>query len=525
LTPCQTGSRPDAAVPDSQLLQLTSKHAQGCRGFSDDLLLSPATAYLPHRFVLPPPITTIQAGNADPFSSTAVPLTSNHAKILQFAVDLRTRLVWPTEMALRRNHGPLHDANIASHAFCLRSPATMYGLLAYSYSWLSRLSPELAPTYRQAADKHLSLAVKELTTLLESDRDSEDLKGMLQATVYLACVESHRSSYENTMIHLNATKRILHLIGGIQALHWVYQEALINVFLTFAGNITEPSSLNPDEWDPGHLSLQNWWQRRKDWHIPPTSSLQHSSLNADRLLTISCDSNALYRILSALRELVVIEGLKLKQAKNSSPDVNLMFRWSLRRRYAVRAHILQYWYDHVQRDKVSYRVAIINPHVLEVKHSSPQICVCWATRLFELALLEQIPPSTGKWVRQVEAVHATLLKCVKNVLTSDGLGSDRFCISLDFLWICSVGACFEHKYLVQTTVSEAKCGFQDPEDPEEVFDLPGSDRRWFSSAFTMCSGRFKSLDFSCLVDVLAETYVYSKISQEGILEGLFGKSL
>ena len=455
-------------------------------------------------------VPAIGKGSSDPFNATALPLTPEYAELLRFAADFSTKLVWPTEASLRKSQGPLLEANIASYRACFSTTATMHGLFAYSWSWLARLNPELAPTYRQRADKHFSDAVGELQGLLASNQSVEVMKAMVQATVYLACVESHRSHFENTMMHLNASKRMLDLVGGLLGLHWVNQEAIISVFVTFAGNTRTRPALHPDEWDPGSLAKQKWWQRRQMRHLLLKSS---SSTPTDCNLVAPVDrprlSDTLSSILAALRELVTIEALKLQQAKDPLPDVNLMFRWSVRRRYAVRGRILLYWCDLTESMSAVDPPTTINPHTANVKQSSIEICLCWAARLFELALLEELPLSTGTWIRQVHAVHATLLECVRELEICGELEIPEPDSCSDLLWVYSIGACVEQRYLARKETER---------DGLDDFDLRGANATWFLTRFTTLADELRLDTVEDISAMLARSYVYSPTAQGIILK-------
>ena len=460
----------------------------------------------------PSPLIPIQKGNSDPFNATALPLTPEYAELLRFAADFRTKLVWPTEATLRKSHGPLLESNVASYQACLSTTATMHGLFAYSWSWLARLNPELAPTYRKKADKHSNDAVKELQGLLASNQDVGTLQAMLQATIYLACVESHRSNFDNTMTHLNASKRILDLVGGLRALHWVHQEAIINVFITFAGNTRSRPALHPNEWDPGSLKLQRWWQRRqRRGLLRPSSTALTLHVDAAQREEVH-SSSPISSIFVALRELVIVQNLKIQYAKDDSPEVNLMFRWSLRRRYAIRGHILLYWCDLTDGTNAVDPPTTINPHITTVKRASIEICMCLATKLFELALLEEMPSSTGKWVRQVLAVHAMLLKCVMGLDTGSGAEETESQIWFDLFWMYSVGASVEQKYLAASENTERE-GLKD-------FDLQAENGRWFSMMFATLARNLKRDRFQDVSALLAHLFVYSEAAQDSIVKDL-----
>jgi hypothetical protein len=429
-------------------------------------------------------------------------LTSENAGLLRFVNEWRVGLVWPSEANLRRDRGPLQAANWASHKDTISQAASMHAMFAYAWSWKGRLDPRRASFYQQRATEHTIQGVQALQRLITSVPPPALLLPALEATVYFQCVEMHRGSLANVLAHASASKRILDIMGGLKTLPWVYQETVINVFSHLAGNVRMRPSIHPREWDPGPLDRQAWKNNYPQAIDNMTTSLG-ASLEADEPISV------LEGILRDIRELVAVEEVKLAQASTESEDVDQIYRWTYRRRYAIRAYALQHWCDLTEPTNAVGPTTVPSPSVTTVYHSSLEISLCCAIRLFELGIVEVCGLKVGAWVRHIHAVQGMLLGCllaldrdIEDMDTTDQAAPDM-------LWIYSVGAAVEEEYIRYADKAAL-----------EPFGLD-KHPRWFSLRFAVAARRLGFEDFEQVIALFKRRYVYSTRTQDKNMRRVF----
>lgn len=444
----------------------------------------------------PAPTTILQKGNSEPFSATAIPLTPETVDFFYFVKVWRQKIIWPSETKIRGSRGPLEAANWASHRETISEPSSMHSLLAYGWSWRALLEPDRAALYKEKATQHSIRGIHDLRLFISSNPPAEHLGPALEATMYLGCFEAHRDNMPNVILHRSASKRIIDLMGGLNALSWYHQEIVIHAFSHLNGCTKAHPLVLPQEIDPGSLALQPWAKEYLK----------------DRDLTIAAESigkSTLDRLLADLRELIAVEDVKVKFATRRSKEVDQIFRWAHRRRYAIRSQHLQYWSDLTERTSAVEPVNTFSLKASEVYYSSLEICLCCAVKLFELVVLEVSLAATFMGIRHCYAVQSVLLRCLQKLGWSIEDISVEDHRAFDLLWIYSVGAFAEEQYLQLSDNADIV-----------PFALDGK-TRWFSRRFAAAAQRLKFETFDQVVTFFEQSYAYCARMEEASLSRVF----
>ena len=428
---------------------------------------------------------------------------------------------WPSEIALRHNHGALTAQSLKQMPSFISDKSANHAIIAHAYySSSSRLRIRGQP-YEEPlilGEKHKFQGLRALQVSIEEQRKSGDplqLKRIFTSCCWLAAAEMLSGNIHAAFVHLKASKQILDTMGGWSAIGRMEKEILLGAVVNLAAASRSRPVMEVGDFDPGPWRERQW---RPELIKSPSlyQDLRAAFPETPPIPTpvITYVSPRLRAIFNDLNEILAVEDLKFKWATSKVFGTTQIFRWSHARKVSIRARALHYWCDlneSAKRDgtpvltlHVPVRIGMALPSPLALNY---EFALCAAMRTFDRCIFEEHYQPAGVF-RESKRYHMELSAVMEAIrpaaddfshVTNDHL--------YDVLWIYSVGAYVEDV-------------FMRPELRRKDDPVPHQDR-FFSMRFSYLVAT--SLEFSSFEDVtklLRVNYLYYPRLQDASLRKL-----
>jgi hypothetical protein len=409
-----------------------------------------AVPVVPRAFSLvPKAIARMICGKSDPFDATLVPRDTVEHWLLQQSRQGVVMVMWPAEVAIRKNKAALVRETWEMFRPTLNDDATNHAQVAQAYYFTAR---RLHPTSEfriqsiRNAEKHKWAALQAIQDHLEahcqSPQDQKILRNIFQASVFLACCERSCRNWAGCAMHLRAMEKIVGLCGGWQSFTSIQQELVMGSALILASFTRSRPAIDLEALDPG------------PWHTPTTPdslASQYSPWSMLRTLSNTSSpqsattSTRLSILFDELRELLEVEDLKLQLAASTSDVAVRVFRWTHLRKLTIRGRLFHYWCDLVdEAEREGDMTVTAMASVLPVTY---EFALLLAVHMFQRAVFDDhyvpgnVYPEAERYYQELVSVMVVLRP------VSEDLTNIRDEHSLDALWIYSVGAYVEDKFL------------------------------------------------------------------------------
>jgi hypothetical protein len=464
---------------------------------------------------------TIHRGNSDPFNSTIVPLKPQQFVLLDMARLACQSFVWGSEVNTRLYHQELSSDLVRSFGTVYDSPALTFSNLALGYLTLGAYQGGLVVDNLTLVKSFKGLALKSLRELVAKSNSTvlprHELLAIKDASQMLATVEYFLKDYDTSRIHVVAAQRIVRMLGGLQTLSGHELELIARVIVGQASlNSTRPT-VDPDEWDPGPWSSMSRSANSLSEHKCEDLGAILPALCAECSLLSTKDVDGageyrpstacamLKRLLEDMRELAMIEDVKVTQSQSNLPTPDerdhlfRLLRWSNLRTSALRGRCLQHWCD--ISESLSASAAPISGST-EKLHDTFDLAMCLALRLLDKCIFQE--PYLADRFRESPLFYD---KLYENVLLKieppfGQLGEAVDMRRFDMLWIYSVGAYTEQAYLKDNR----RGAFREHD--------------YFSTRIGPLAAQLGFMDFEDLAGFLQQQYVYCPRLQDVILQQL-----
>ncbi|OCT50397.1 hypothetical protein CLCR_06888 [Cladophialophora carrionii] len=460
-------------------------------------------------------------GNTDPFNSTVVPVSALEHLLLQQARAQSMQNTWPSEIALRHNHGALTAESLKKMPPFISDKASSHAIIAHAYYSSGSRQRIRGHPYEEslaAGEKHKFQALRSLQESIDEQRRTGDpirLKRIYEACCWLAAAEMPNGNIHAAVVHLAASKRIIDTMGGWSAIGRMEKEILLGAVVNLAAGLRARPVMEIGDFDPGPWRARQWSPELKDFstlyeglklafpEMPSVPSPKPTSVTP-RLRAIFND----------MKELLAIEDLKFKYATSKTSGATQIFRWSHARKVSLRARTLHYWCDLNEAAKregtptltlrVPVRVGMTLPSPLALNY---EFALCAAMRTFDRCIFEEHYQPAGVF-RESKRYHMELTAVMEAIRpAADDFSLVRDDHTYDVLWIYSVGAYVEDV-------------FMRPELERKGDPVPSQDR-FFSMRFSYLVAT--NLEFGTFEDVtklLRENYLYYPRLQDASLRKL-----
>ncbi|KIW70698.1 hypothetical protein PV04_02943 [Phialophora macrospora] len=460
-------------------------------------------------------------GNTDPFNSTVVPVSALEHLLLQQARAQSMQNTWPSEIALRHNHGALTAESLKKMPPFISDKASSHAIIAHAYYSSGSRQRIRGQPYEQslvAGEKHKFQALRSLQESIEEQRRTGDpirLKRIYEACCWLSATEMLSGNINAAVVHLTASKKIIDAMGGWSVIGRMEKEILLGAVVNLAAGLRARPVMDIGDFDPGPWRARQWSPELKNF------SPLYDDLRLAFPKTLSLPSPKpthvtpkLRAIFDDMKELLAVEDLKFKYATSKASGATQMFRWSHARKVSLRSRTLHYWCDLNEAAKregtpiltlsVPGRVGMATPSSLALNY---EFALCVAMRMFDRCIFEEHYQPAGVF-RESKRYHMELAAVIEAIRP----GTDDFSLVLDnhtydVLWIYSVGAYVEDV-------------FMRPQLERNGDPVPHQDR-FFSMRFSYLVAT--NLEFGSFEDVtklLRENYLYYPRLQDASLRKL-----
>ena len=463
----------------------------------------------------------IYKGNSDPFNTTIVPVSALEHLLLQQARAQSMQNTWPSEIALRHNHGALTAESLKKMPPFISDKASSHAIIAHAYFSSGSRQRIRGQPYEQSlayGEKHKFQGLRSLQELIEEQGRTGDalkLKRIFTSCCWLAAAEMLSGNIRAAVVHLTASKKILDVMGGWSAIGLMEKEILLGAVVNLAAGLRSRPVMDIGNFDPGPWRTRQWSpaQRtspslsadlRTAFPMMPPNTLPITTKVAPRLRAIIDD----------LKELLAVEDLKFEYAASKVVGTTQIFRWSHARKVSIRARGLHYWCDLNEAAKregapililnVPVRVGLALPSPLTLTY---EFALCVAMRTFDRCIFEEHYQPAGVF-RESKRYHmelAAVMEAIRPAADDFSLVPNDY--GHDVLWIYSVGAYLEDVFM--------RPELRRKEDP-----VPNEDR-FFSIRFSYLVAT--NLEFGRFEDVtklLQENYLYYPRLQDASLRKL-----
>ncbi|KIX95057.1 uncharacterized protein Z520_09367 [Fonsecaea multimorphosa CBS 102226] len=467
--------------------------------------------------VVPQSSIPIFKGNTDPFNTTVIPVSALEHLLLQQARAQSMLNTWPSEIALRHNHGALTAESLKKMPAFVSDKASSHAIISHAYySSGSRLRVRGQPFEQTLvhAEKHKFQALRELQKSVESQSQAGDtakLWKIFSSCCWLGAAEMLSGNIHAAIVHLTASKKIVDSLGGWSVVGRMEKEVLLGAVVLLATAIRSRPVLDIGDFDPGPWRSHNWATKLKD-----SPALLQDVENAfpetapPAISGPTTVSPTLRAIFADIRELLAIEELKFKYATSKSPGASEIFRWSHARKVAVRARSLHYWCDLLEAAKKDGKpmTTIYAPGSVPSQVAFDfEVALCLAMRCFDRCIFEEHYQPGGVY-REAKRYHAEMTAVMEALRPAaedfSVVPSDH---TQDLLWIYSIGSYVEDVFM-RPELSKK----EDPVLPQ---------RRFFSTRFSYLVAA--NLEFGSFDDVttfLMDNYLYYPRLQDDSLRKL-----
>ncbi|KAJ9602256.1 hypothetical protein H2200_013111 [Cladophialophora chaetospira] len=441
-------------------------------------------------------------GNSDPFGCAAIPMTALDYAVMDTSFLAWLGIIWPSEIHLRGNEASLAIGFRKYMPSVLDHAGTAHGILSEAFSRRAReykargLPCESA--LRQSL-KHRVQAIRITRELVEKIRsgacDDKDLDDIRRTSAALGAAEIASSNFHVAQTHYAAAAAVMDIRGGCKTLSSVELDGFILPVVASAWFARVRPALDFTQWDPGAFSdletrvpqsLRTAFKRR-----PPHPQSRISTMGP-KMGLIMCQT----------RELLDAEELKFVLATSNSESATDLFRWSHRRKLAVRARNLHHWCD------LKEATANLSPSLDSI--------LCLAVRCFEHSIFEEYYLSNNLLLRPSRTLLAELTISVRVFTSPLCRDSDAKIVDdkrrFDMLWIYSVGAYIENHLLELGRLPRA-VGHTESQEGESC-------AQFFGLRFRILARALKFRRFEDLTTLLSQEYLYCARLQEGILRKL-----
>ncbi|KIW27623.1 uncharacterized protein PV07_07348 [Cladophialophora immunda] len=456
-------------------------------------------------------------GNTDPFNATVIPVSALEHLLLQQARAQSMLNTWPSEIALRHNHGVLTAESLKKMPAFITDKASSHAIISHAYYSSGSRQRNRGQPYEQTlvrAEKHKFQALRSLQESLESQQQTGDtakLWKIFSSCCWLGAAEMLSGNIHAAIVHLSASKKIVDSLGGWSVIGRMEKEILLGAVVNLAAALRSRPVMDIGDFDPGPWSSHIWTTDVED------SPALHADLKIAFPETVpsasaspTAVSPTLKAIFADIRELLAIEELKFKYATSKSSSATEIFRWSHARKIAVRARSLHYWCDLIEAAKKDGKdmTTIYAPGTLPSPVAFTfEVALCLAMRCFDRCIFEEHYQPGGVF-RESKRYHTEMtavMEALRPAAEDFSLGPSVR--TRDVLWIYSVGAYVEDVFM--------RPELERKEDP-----VP-SQRRFFSTRFSYLVAA--NLEFGSFEDVttfLRENYLYYPRLQDASLRKL-----
>jgi hypothetical protein len=455
-------------------------------------------------------------GNTDPFNTTIIDVSAMQHLLLQQARAQSMRNTWPSEIALRRNHGAITSESLRKMPPFISDRASSHAVLAHAYYSASSRQRIQGQPYAESlveAEKHKFQAVRSLQESIEVHRHTGDpvkLKRIFEACCWLSAAEMLSGNIQAAIVHLKASKNIVDILGGWSRIERMQKEILFGAVVNLAAGLRSRPVIEIEDFDPGRWRFH----RATGTKVPHASEgLRLPLRNEHRRVSLNVTSR-LSTFFVDMRELLMVEELKFKYANSKEPAVTQIFRWAHARKISVRARALHYWCDLIDAAKLENRpvLTLYVPVRIGLALPSPlplnmQFALCAAMRTFDRCIFEEHYQPAGVF-RESKRYHIELAALMEALRpASDDLSPTLDHRLYDVLWIYSVGAYVEDIFL--------RPELQRAGDP-----VPHQER-FFSTRFSyIVATNTQFRRFDDITRLLEENYLYYPRLQEPSLRKL-----
>jgi hypothetical protein len=460
-------------------------------------------------------------GNTDPFETTIVPVRALEHLLLQQARAQSMQNTWPSEIALRNNHGALTAESLKKMPPFISDKASSHAIISHSYysnSSRQRIRGQPFEESLAQGEKHKFQALRSLQESIEEQRKTGDpikLKRIYDACCWLAAAEMLSGNIKAAVVHLTASKKIIDTMGGWSTVPRMEKEILLGAVVNLAAGLRSRPVMDLGDFDPGPWNARQWNRELKSspsLYADVKLAFPDAHPAAHTLPThVTPRTRALF---DEIKELLAVEDLKLKYASSKTVGTTQIFRWSHARKVSIRARQLQYWSDLNEAAKrtnqpiltvfVPVRVGLALPSSLPINY---EFALCAAMRTFDRCIFEEHYQPGGVF-RESKRYHmelAALMEALRPAEDDFSLSTDEH--TNDLLWIYSVGAYVEDVFM-RPELKRAG----DPVPPQD---------RFFSTRFSYLVAA--DLRFSRVEEVTAmlrENYLYYPRLQDASLRKL-----
>lgn len=450
-------------------------------------------------------------GNSDPFQCAAIPMTASDYAVMDVSSLAWVRIIWSSEINVRRNQESLATGYRDYMPSILDHASTAHGILSEAYSRRAHQSKALGLPHESALReslKHKLQATRLLRELVDNFRAANDRNDILddirRTSAQLGVAEWASGNFDTALTHYAAVGTVMDLQGSWKTLSPVAVDGLIFPAFASAWYARKRPVLNPDRWDPGPSSVLN---------IQLLRTLLPSKRAPSPVRPLFSTMKPQQRVLlDQTRDLLDVEELKYQRSTWNAESATQLFRWSNRRKLAIRARNLHHWCD--LRETAGNTLP------------SWDMILCLTVRCFDHSIFEEcLLPETiifrpgGPLLAELAAGLRSLsppFPETDNTTSEEGIDDlmstdDRR--RFDMLWIYSVGAYLEN-YLLRFRRHPGGLSVR----PDQRKDEGASD--FFSPRFRTLARALDFTRFEDLATLLSEEYVYCARLQETILKSL-----
>jgi hypothetical protein len=300
--------------------------------------------------------------------------------------------------------------------------------------------------------------------------------------------------------------KLINMMGGLKSLPDPESGLLIHAIIGLAMMMRSRPIIEPEEFDPGPWCEQGFASLITESDLESGHELVHApSPPASDPAMPTTASTRQQIIFSEMRELLVVEEYKVKNALLKKESVEQVFRWSHFRKLAVRARNVHYWCDLVDANRQSTPDRKHSPEPkASVLEENFDMCLVHAVRLFDRCIFEEyyspkgpFPLSKGNFMQLLRGLGE-----VRARLSDTAMDARKY----DMLWISTAGAYFEDAFLQQRFALGA--------DPAPI-------THYFAAQFTKLARELGFTKFEELKVFLTKRYLYCPRLQDNTLRKLF----